>query len=918
MPDFPIFYRAINDRKPFPWQSRLARRLADTEQWDDEIGVPTGLGKTACLDIAIWWLASQAHLPTAERSAPTRIWWVVNRRLLVDSTFEHANRIRERLVVSMEEGDHGCELAQRTLAAVAERLSALSANTGAAPLEVIRLRGGVERGRPIDPSQPTVILATLPMYGSRLLFRGYGTSVSMRPIDAALAGTDSLILLDEAHLARHLKQLLNDLSECAPAKSSVMDAVRASPRLVALTATGDDSEGSRFDLDEDDRAHDIVKERLHASKPMEVRCAVKGDIAMLLADEARKLIKTRLNASAILVFANTPATARAVFNRLNTQGKDRIASDVLLLTGRTREVEAERIRSGLLDEAHGMAASRNRSAMRERHLVVVATQTLEVGADLDAEYLVTEACGVRALTQRLGRLNRLGRYKHARAIYVHLPPKGSRKSPPQWPVYGSEPAEVLGRLRAACDKGTNVVQMNPERVSEVLGPPVDDPGRAPEILYGLLWEWLKTTTPPKGEAPVEPYFSGIAGPANLVSLIWRVHVPEPGDRLWPRIREVETVDVPIRDVRDVLDGDEIRRVESDGVTIESCRTNDLRPGDLVVLPADKGLLDGYGWNPECDEPVFDASLPLNGLPLDGITLKRLCGTSVADHVRVALGDTDEEEDIEEPARLDAVKRILGVAASAKPPTGWSADDWSNFINALNFEITEPRGEVPRLMLKNAASRVRVRLDEYDEMSMASHTVDLDSHGRSVGERARSVAERLGVSDELIDVLYTAGRLHDIGKAERRFQRWLDPDGVHRGIALAKSDTPRHLWARHRVLSGWPRGGRHEALSARLAEKWLDSEPDWGDLRLRQLLLHLVISHHGKGRPLVEPVEDSTAATVSAKINGASLEASANLADIDWTQPARFRWLNEEFGPWGLALLEAILRQADHAVSGDAV
>ena len=52
---------------------------------------------------------------------------------------------------------------------------------------------------------------------------------------------------------------------------------------------------------------------------------------------------------------------------------------------------------------------------------MVATQTLEVGADLDAEYLVTEACGVRALTQRLGRLNRLGDHPQARAVYVHVP-----------------------------------------------------------------------------------------------------------------------------------------------------------------------------------------------------------------------------------------------------------------------------------------------------------------------------------------------------------------------------------------------------------------------------------------------------------------------------------------------------------------
>ena len=85
LPDFAAFYRAINGRDPFP----LADQVAANEVWPAQVGVPTGLGKTACLDIAVWWLASQANRVPARRTAPSRIWWVVNRRLLVDSTSEH-------------------------------------------------------------------------------------------------------------------------------------------------------------------------------------------------------------------------------------------------------------------------------------------------------------------------------------------------------------------------------------------------------------------------------------------------------------------------------------------------------------------------------------------------------------------------------------------------------------------------------------------------------------------------------------------------------------------------------------------------------------------------------------------------------------------------------------------------------------
>ena len=97
MPTFDRFYRAVNGREPFPWQARLAREVAERETWRRHVGVPTGLGKTACLDVAVWWLASQADRSPAERTAPTRIWWVVNRRLLVDSTNLHAEAIGRKL-----------------------------------------------------------------------------------------------------------------------------------------------------------------------------------------------------------------------------------------------------------------------------------------------------------------------------------------------------------------------------------------------------------------------------------------------------------------------------------------------------------------------------------------------------------------------------------------------------------------------------------------------------------------------------------------------------------------------------------------------------------------------------------------------------------------------------------------------------
>ena len=918
LPSFAAFYRSINGRDPFPWQARLARQIAETGEWPAEVGVPTGLGKTACLDVAVWWLASQATRPPAQRTAPTRIWWVVNRRLLVDSTAEHAHKIAETLANPTGRGLEG--RSAEDVAAVAARLRRLSSDPEAAPLEVIRLRGGIEWRRPTDPSRPAVLLSTLPMYGSRLLFRGYGSSRGMRPIDAALAGIDSLVLLDEAHLAPHLRTVISALAQCGPGARTILGEARCHPRLVELTATGDAAAGARFDLDADDEAHHIVRERLDAAKPTELRTFDTADLGKHLAEAARDLLRDASDPAACVVFANTPKTARSAFDLLRKLIPGDSA-DLILLTGRSREHDAEAIRTRILDPGQGMAASRDPAVRRERHLIVIATQTLEVGADVDAEYLVSEACGVRALTQRLGRLNRLGRHVQARAIYIHGEPKTKgkkREDADEWPVYGREPKVVLDRITAALnDLRAATLNLSPRRIAGILGGPREDSGRAPEILPGLLWEWIKTTTPPRDEAPVEPYFSGIAGPEYSVTVIWRAHVPGGGERLWPRARDREAVEVPIRDAREAFGADPaLMRLTSDRVTVEEIKPNDLRPGDSVVVPCDRGLLDEFGWNPSSDAAVVDVSLRERGLPLDATAIRRLCGVSLGGLLGRALGSGEDHEDIDPSERAEAIDRILTFLVSATGH-GWDPGEWNAFVVGLERRVVDPPNEVPRLRLKAELGKSESRSDERDEMSLTEAATELEPHGRAVAARARQIAVGLGLAIEFAEAVESGGLFHDAGKADRRFQRWLDPGGDHTGRLLAKSNMPPDRWEAARAHSGWPKGGRHEALSARLVERMMELSPGWDDRELRDLVLHLVISHHGHGRPLVRPIEDGTAMSVSALINGKSVEASADLASVDWAQPARFRRLNDRLGPWGLALLEAIVRQADHAISSGA-
>ena len=910
LPPFEAFYRALNRREPLPWQARLARQVAENGEWPGEIGLPTGLGKTACLEIAVWWLASQAHRTPERRTAPTRIWWVVNRRLLVDAVTDHAEFIGRALADPASQGITGDSAA--AVSVVGDRLRWLAADsTDSSPLEVIRLRGGVATRRPVDPSKPAILLSTLPMYGSRLLFRGYGSTRSMRPVDAALAGTDSLVMLDEAHLVPHLRALIADLGECTPDARPILPEGRTQPRLVALTATGDIQGSNRFALDAEDHKHSIVMQRLDAAKPIEIRVFEAGDASPHLAKAALDLLDAAGRPSACLVFANTPATARSAFTRLIAKMSDSQA-EIVLLTGLVRDHEAERIRDRVLHRVGGMAANRNAAQRHHRHLIVVATQTLEVGADIDAEHLVTEACGVRALTQRLGRLNRLGRFVHARGIYVHCPPRlimdlGS------WPVYGTEPVSVLARLQATGDGSP--IALSPRRVARVLGTPADDPGRAPQIMPGILREWTKTTTPPDGEAPVEPYFSGISGAEHRVSVIWRSHVPEDGEWLWPRPAEREVITLPRRELRDALDDDErVSRLDSDGVTIRVVATSAISAGDTVVLASDRGLMDAYGWNHQSSEPVMDLSMLDRGVPLHDTALKRLGLSPMGGLVHRVLGFGDDAEDLDEADQAKAFEEILSRLSEATP-AAWTAAGWHDFVGRLRKgRILKAQNEIPWALVPEFEFRSESRNVELDETSLVDGTISLDQHGNAVGRRAAAVAGRLGVRSAIADIVEQAGQLHDIGKADRRFQLWLDPTRQH-GFNVAKSTTPRHLWDRFRVAANWPRGGRHEALSARLGQRWLECRGGSTNPLFDDLLVHLIISHHGSGRPLVRPVSDGTPALLSITTDGHPVEIPADLAETDWGQPARFLRLSEFFGHWTLALLEAIIRQSDHAVSG---
>ena len=207
------------------------------------------------------------------------------------------------------------------------------------------------------------------------------------------------------------------------------------------------------------------------------------------------------------------------------------------------------------------------------------------------------------------------------------------------------------------------------------------------------------------------------------------------------------------------------------------------------------------------------------------------------------------------------------------------------------------------------------MDGSDEAG--SHTctgVSLDRHLDGVGERAGQIADRLGLPPELVADLGLAGRLHDVGKVDGRFQLQLaggDPVAleIRRGEPLAKS-----LPGARRV-GGYPRGMRHEVASVAMIESngnVLSSAHD------KELVLHLVGSHHGWGRPLPPIIEDPEPRVLSYTWDGHFMEANSDLSEssLALDMADRFWRLVARYGYHGLAWLETILRLADHQQSAE--
>jgi CRISPR-associated endonuclease/helicase Cas3 len=1008
--DFSEFFRAVHGVSPFPWQQHLAKKVLKDGRWPSVIDLPTAAGKTAVIDIAIFHLACEADRGEA-RSAPMRMVFVIDRRIVVDAAFDRARKIAERLRTARD----------GVLVRIRDRLGLL-AGPGAPPLTSVRLRGGVpqERDWARSTAQPLVVVSTVDQAGSRLLFRGYGVSPGMLPVHAGLLGSDALWFLDEVHLSRPFEETLATISE-GHVRQMISKVGRLAPfAVVRLSATpGGDRPPDAFPetgFDLRNNAPVSFLRRMDARKPTDL-VEAHGDYPGIFAFHALRFAglsvsapedsdKTRKRTKVtdpkecgdialppvvrrVAVVVNRVDLARLVFERIVAQSGEE--AQVALLIGRIRPLDRER----LLSRIEPFFANEGRP-MPAKPLILVATQTIEAGADLDVDALVTEVAPLDCLRQRFGRLDRLGLRGTSPGVIIYPPghpPSVEGKSDSPWVpirrIYGEaawRTSKFLSGLGSGLDLGVGPFQHHldkltaggPSGLLDLLAPQL----HAPVLLPPYADMWAMTRPAPATSPEVSLFLHGPETSPD-VEIVWRADIdlddtdaallsldlcpPSSLEALsvpiWVARRWLEgqimasgAADVPERgapdtDIEPRSQHRMVLRWRAGKWKVDSVK--ELIPGDLVVIPSAFGGCDAWGWNPESPVEAADLGTEANYVQRARGVLRITPTTLQNAWIQEGGNDTESKAGecwaqismfIEQQGDdIDSATLCRFLQEGDRVPPRWrnllaamdghhltlqfyhEGDRGRGFIllaeDPLESGLLSGEGEVNEDGVESITGQ--------EDSSSIGAEVTLSDHHSHVAERAKDLSVRSGLSEAMVNLVTLAGSLHDLGKADPRFQADLrgastllarDPELAAAllpvGELIAKSATlsaPRQWMISMRRAS--PEGFRHEALSVALAEKHMDV------IKLqnadRDLVLWLIGTHHGYGRPFFPPYEDplpQTEVTVTGdgwSVTGKATDAPIRL-DQGWFD--RVLRLNRQYGPWELARLEAILRLADHAAS----
>ena len=891
--DFATHFEGLTGNQPYPWQQKLFDFFS-TGQIPPDVNLPTGSGKTSIMVIWLLALARQGVEQSQAMTIPRRLVWVVNRRVVVDQATEEAEQIRRHLapdagIAQLEPVRH----ALRSLSLGYDNQEFIAIST---------LRGEREDNREWseDPSRPAIIVGTVDMIGSRLLFSGYGDGRYWRAQHAGLIGHDTLIVNDEAHLTQAFAALLSKVQQKQRGTLKPF-------RTLRLSATHSSSECWPNSL-EDDRKDGRFQRVFEAKKKVQIRDAGKQFSTLLeLAMEP--------GPARTLIFVQQPDKVTEIADKLKTKAGDQAAARILTLTGTMRGIERDRIVESPVFKAF---ASHERPT---ESFWLIATSAGEVGINISADRLITELDTLDHLLQRFGRLNRFGETTGTAYVLVNdadmkeerkaaavdflrnLIP--SDKDPSGGESYNISPAALFGR------------ELPADACSEV-------PLQA-ELHDWLIDVWSQTSLGRHPARPeVEPWLHGKQDDVAETYVAWREDVRnlvrdgigdeereealqkyrlmaheqlrEPttkllakleklartqgGDTAFLRRKRDGSVDVrPLSRFAEIKNDSERKRAIAE---IAFCQ---------LILPPGCGSISDAMF-----APLWSANEEINSdtgdkkpddCDVSGCTWERGAGKVIANPDRASYRATKNEDGRWTIRRLGVLEEEMELRDDLELETLHSFAATHGWRFLLKIAPENDAGETETALLYFGKARRK---------TASVPVVFIDKHCADVADLVKKLARYAGLPEELALALQLAGQLHDLGKQEDIWQRAAGnprkKDGtLEKGAPVAKPV---------KIMQGRALGGfRHELASLRYAEEALREQTF--SLELRDLVLHVLAAHHGYARPCFEKrAYDRNHLTNSARI---TLESAQ-----------RFARLHERYGPWGLAYLESILRAADGMVS----
>lgn len=870
---FEARFESLTGNAPFCWQRRLFNDYFAKGAIPSALDIPTGLGKTSVM--VLWYLARKDGA-----ALPRRLAYVVDRRAVVDQATTVADQIQEKLQDS--------------------------------ELHVSTLRGQHVDNREwlADPAKSAIIVGTVDMIGSRLLFSGYGVSRKMRPYHAGLLGADTLVVLDEAHLVPPFEKLLRTVEgEADTLGPRTEDARKIVPcfRLLSLSATGRndaaDGKSKVFRLLPEDRQDKGVEKRLSARKQLTVKeIDDRKNLLRSLVDPAWRL-GTEQGSARVLVYCDSRNDAVKVKDEIAKKcQKEKYQSACELLVGGRRVFEREKLFEWL--EKHGFLGDAKDSP--EQPSFLIATSAGEVGVDLDADHMVCDLVEWERMIQRLGRVNRRG--KGDACIEVIAAPDTNKPKTKveewekRWKECSARLRKPLDSLR--CIGSRDERDASPGAILELKGRAENDaelqeaieaattttPLR-PALTRALVDAWSMTSLDKHTGRPddVQPWLRGWEEDQKpQTTIIWREHLPVRADGT-ETPKEIEAFfEAAPPHASEKLETETYRVVNW---LVERAKKQEdviayaLSPAGNHCLTLKGSDLADSSDNKRKLNTIFPGVTLVLGARFGGLKDGML--DEKTDGPPQVIDDGKEWlrplKDNERAVRF----RVRRVVTAEDAEDNAESDGERSWRERFRFEEKRTEeGEATRWIL---VEKWRHDAETEDDRSVG-RLQELVEHHAWTERKARTLATAIGLPDDYANMLAIAARLHDMGKQHTLWQRAAKtPDD---GKIYAKTNRRMNT----KLLGGY----RHEFGSLPCAEK--DEGFKALPFDLQDLALHLVAAHHGWARPIIS--------TNGCDAPPSVLEKRA--CDV----ALRFARLQKQWGPWGLAWWEALLRAADQQASRD--